>query len=446
MQGIPDWNELTWQEKRGLRFERWLEAPGVAFKDAAAKELYRARVRRYQDVINMKEPDRVPVNLPTGYFPAYYAGYNLKTVMYDYGKQRDAWLKFMYDFGDMDSFSGPGLVLPGPMFDIIGHKLHTWPGHGTPDDTPNYQFIEGEYMKADEYDKLITDPSDFWLRTFMPRQARAFEPLADFMHLNPMIGLPFGTITAFSSPEIREMFRTIWKAGDEVEAWMRITGEVGRTALSLGYPGMGGGMSGAPFDFLTDMLRGTVGIFMDMFRQPEKIHEAIERIVPIVIEQAVTSAEHSLSPLVVMPLHKGERGFMSPKQFETFYWPSFKKVLLGIIEEGLVPMPFAEGNYIPRLEVIQEMPRASMVWYFEFMDMAKAKATVGRNNCICGNLPISVMVTGTAADVREGCRKLIETCAPGGGYILAASASMEKGNMENLHAMFDTAKEYGVYK
>jgi hypothetical protein len=446
MQGIPDWNELTWQEKRGLRFERWLEAPGVAFKDAAAKELYRARVRRYQDVINMKEPDRVPVNLPTGYFPAYYAGYNLKTVMYDYGKQRDAWLKFMYDFGDMDSFSGPGLVLPGPMFDIIGHKLHTWPGHGTPDDTPNYQFIEGEYMKADEYDKLITDPSDFWLRTFMPRQARAFEPLADFMHLNPMIGLPFGTIMAFSSPEIREMFRTIWKAGDEVEAWMRITGEVGRTALSLGYPGMGGGMSGAPFDFLTDMLRGTVGIFMDMFRQPEKIHEAIERIVPIVIEQAVTSAEHSLSPLVVMPLHKGERGFMSPKQFETFYWPSFKKVLLGIIEEGLVPMPFAEGNYIPRLEVIQEMPRASMVWYFEFMDMAKAKATVGRNNCICGNLPISVMVTGTAADVREGCRKLIETCAPGGGYILAASASMEKGNMENLHAMFDTAKEYGVYK
>lgn len=446
MQKPENWKELSWQEKREWRFKRWLDAEGVEFKDAEARELYRKRVKRYQDVFNMKEPDRVPVNLPVGYFPAYHAGYNLKTVMYDYEKQRDAWLKFMYDFGDMDQFSGPGLVLPAPMLDIIGHKLHKWPGHGIPDDTPSYQFIEGEYMLKDEYDHIIQDPADFWLRVFMPRQAKAFEPLANFMHLNPMIGLPFGTIAAFSRPEFKQMMQTIWKAGEEVEKWARITGEVGRTAIKLGYPSTGGGMSGAPFDMLTDMCRGTMGIFRDMFRQPEKIHEAMERLVPIVIECAVNSAENSLAPVIGMPLHKGEKGFMSPKQFEEFYWPSFKKVLLGIIEEGLVPMPFAEGNYIPRLEIIQDMPYASMAWYFEFMDMAAAKKTVGQHNCIIGNLPISIMVTGTPQQVKDGCRKLIEDCAPGGGYVLAASASMDRGNIENLHAMFDTAREYGKYK
>jgi hypothetical protein len=447
MEGIPNWSELTWQEKRKIRFERWLEAPGVEFKNDEARELYRQRVTRFQKVLNMEEPDRVPCNLPTGYFPAYYAGYDLKTVMNDYEKQRDAWLKFMYDFGDMDSFGGPGLVLPAPALEIIGHKIHKWPGHGIADDVASYQFIEGEYMKADEYDWLIRDPSDFWLRCFMPRQAKAFEPWANFMHLNPMIGLPMGTLLGFSTPEMKQMFRTIWAAGDEMRKWMEITGEVRRTALSLGYAQMGGGgFSGAPFDMLTDMLRGTVGIFMDMYRQPEKIHEAMEHLTPIVIEEAIQTADHSLAPVVVMPLHKGERGFMSPKQFEEFYWPTFKKVLLGIIEEGLVPMPFAEGNYIPRLEIIQDMPRASMAWYFEFMDMARAKETVGRNNCIVGNLPISVVVTGTAAQVKEGCRELIETCAPGGGYILAASASMDKGRIENLHAMMDAAKEYGLYK
>ena len=87
-----------------------------------------------------------------------------------------------------------------------------------------------------------------------------------------------------------------------------------------------------------------------------------------------------------------------------------------------------------------------MIWYFEYMDMAQAKKTVGRNNCIAGNLPISIVVTGTAQDVKEGCRQLIETCAPGGGYILSAAASMDQGRIENLHAMMDTAKEYGVYK
>jgi hypothetical protein len=445
MKGVPNWSELNWREKRKIRFERWLAAECVEFKNEEARELYRQRVTRFQKVLNMEEPDRVPCNLPTGYFPAYYAGYDLKTVMNDYEKQRDAWLKFMYDFGDMDSFRGPGLVLPAPALEIIGHKIHKWPGHGIADDVRAYQFVEGEYMKADEYDKLIRDPSDFWLRYFMPRQAKAFEPFADFIHLNPMIGLPMSTLLGFSTPEMKQMFKTIWAAGDEMRKWMETVGEVGRTALSLGYATMGGGMSGAPFDMLTDMLRGTVGIFMDMYRQPEKIHKAMECLTPIVIEQAVRSADLSLAPVVIMPLHKGERGFMSPKQFEEFYWPSFKKVLLGIIEEGLVPMPFAEGNYIPRLEVIQEMPRASMAWYFEYMDMARAKGTVGRNNCIVGNLPISIVVTGTADEVKDGCRRLIEECAPGGGYILAASASMDHGRIENLHAMMDAAKEYGKY-
>jgi len=110
--------------------------------------------------------------------------------------------------------------------------------------------------------------------------------------------------------------------------------------LESGYPGFSsGGFSGAPYDMLTDMARGTTGIMMDMYRQPNKIHEAMERLVPIVIETAVSGAENSLCPVVMMPLHKGEKGFMSPKQFETFYWPTFKKVLLGIINEGLVPRP-----------------------------------------------------------------------------------------------------------
>ena len=171
-----------------------------------------------------------------------------------------------------------------------------------------------------------------------------------------------------------------------------------------------------------------------------------ERITPIIIDDAIKTAEKMLSPVVMMPLHKGDKTFMSQKAFDTFYWPSFKKVLLGLINEGLVPMPFAEGNYIPRLETIADMPPASMMWYFEYMDMAQAKKTVGRTNCIIGNLPISIMAKGTPAEVKEGCRKLIETCAPGGGYILSSSASMDNGDIANLHAMMDAAKEYGVYK
>jgi hypothetical protein len=61
-------------------------------------------------------------------------------------------------------------------------------------------------------------------------------------------------------------------------------------------------------------------------------------------------------------------------------------------------------------------------------------------------VPSSVMCTGTAKDVKEYCRRLIETCAPGGGYLLTGGASVTETCGENLRAMMEAALEYGVYK
>ena len=116
-----------------------------------------------------------------------------------------------------------------------------------------------------------------------------------------------------------------------------------------------------------------------------------------------------------------------------------------MINEGLVPMPFAEGNYEPRLEIIADMPATSVVWYFEVMDMAKAKSILGKVSCIAGNVPASLLVTAAPDAVEEACRRLIEICAPGGGYILTGGAGVSKGNPENLHAMTNAANKYGTY-
>jgi len=137
---------------------------------------------------------------------------------------------------------------------------------------------------------------------------------------------------------------------------------------------------------------------------------------------------------------------MSDKQFRTFYWPTLREVMIGLINEGCVPMPFAEGNYELRLEVIKDLPRGAAIWWFEQMDMAKAKRVLGDTACIAGNLPVAMLYTATPQEVEEACRKLIETCAPGGGYILTGGAYMDQGRGENLHAMMAAAKKYGVYK
>ena len=435
--------DLTWQEKREIRFKKWLN-PGIAFESAEAEKLYGERVTRFIKAIRLEEPDRVPVMLPVEYYPAYYAGGNLKKVMYDYEELRRAWLTFIREF-DMDSFNAPSLVFPGKVLDMIDYKLHKWPGRGLPDNAPSQQFVEGEYMPASEYDALIQDPADYFQRYFLPRTAGAFQAFSKLGHLTPFVAIPASYLVAFGDPEVRIAYQKVLEAGQETLKWATAVAEISQASLSAGLPTVWGGMSGAPFDQIGDFLRGTQGVMMDMFQRPEKLHEAMERLVPIMIEEAVNGADASGCPIIFMPLHKGTGGFMSNRQFETFYWPTFRKVLIGLINEGLVPMPFAEGDYEPRLEIIKHLPRSSTIWFFEQMDMARAKQVVGADNCIAGNVPASVLCTAGPQDVKESCRRLIETCKPGGGYILTAAVHMDKGNPDNLRAMMEAAREYGVY-
>ena len=135
------WAEITPDEKREERFKRWLSPPDVEFSSPEVEKAYKEMVTRFIKVIKLEEPDRVPVMLPAGFFPAYYAGGTLKAAMYDYDELKRAWLKFFNDFEEMDTFGGPGFVLPGKVLDSIDYKLHLWPGHGLADHIPTYQYI-----------------------------------------------------------------------------------------------------------------------------------------------------------------------------------------------------------------------------------------------------------------------------------------------------------------
>jgi len=444
MDTVKNWSDLTPGQKQEERFKRWL-SPDVKFKSPRAEKLYKERVTRFIKAVKLEEGDRVPVMLPAAFYPAHYAGKTLKDVMYDYDILKNSWFKFMNEFGDMDSFGGPGLVLPAKVLDMVDYRMMKWPGHGLADDCPSYQFVEGEYMPPEEYDALIRDPADYLMRYFLPRNMGACAGFSKLAPLTMFVGIPIWYISQFGEPDIRKSYQKLLEAALECSKWLDVVAEISQAALEAGYPSIWGGMNGAPYDLIGDMLRGTAGIMMDMFKRPDKLKKAMERLVPIAINDTVSAAEASDCPIIFMPLHKGTGGFMSNEQFKEFYWPTFKEVMMGLINEGLVPIPFAEGDYEPRLEIIKDMPRASVVWYFERMDMAKAKKVLGDNACIAGNVPISVLCTGTPQEVKEHCQRLIESCAQGGGYILSGSAGMEQGNPDNLRAMMEAAKEYGKF-
>jgi hypothetical protein len=442
-----DWTKLSPEEKRQERLKDYLTPPpGIQFRDARAAKLYTERATRMLQANLCLKPDRVPVSLPTGFYPAYYAGYDFKKVMYDYRACREAWTKFMWDFyDDMDSFGG-GMVTSGRALDLMDNVNYAWPGHGIGDNATTYQFKEAEYIKASELADYIRDPSDFGFRVLTPRTVRALEALQHFPALNGILAIPLEMAMPFSRPDVRESFRKLIAAGEELEKQQKENMILFRDCLAAGFPMGRGGMGTAPFDLIADILRGTQGVSYDMYRQPERVLEAVEVITKLEIHRLIESVNAMGGTTVTFPLHKGDDKFMSIKQFEKFYWPSLRKVVEALIAEGIMVHLFAEGSYNQRLEYLGDFPKGWVTWLFDQTDMAKAKKLVGQTCCISGNVPASLMVTGTPQQVRESCRKLIEDCAPGGGYILAGGCqATETKNPDNFRVFMETAEKYGRY-
>lgn len=438
-------------EKQEAYFEQLLspkdaEGNDLQFQSPEAKANYKARITRVKDAVQMKKlPDRVPVTILPSTFPYLNAGMTVEEAMYDYEKCTAAFKDFMLEF-EPDIHIGASMPGPGKFYEILDYQLYEWPGHGVASEH-SYQCIEGEYMKPEEYDLLMADPSFYFRNFYLPRVFGTFDGfkmLPPWTSILEMYGLAFNFVP-FALPPVQKTLKSLFEAGEEALKWAGAMGASEAELTSLGYANILGGFTKAPFDVIGDTLRGTRGIMLDIYRRPEKLLAAMDSLTPIMISMGVSAAQQTGNPQIFMPLHKGADGFLSDEQFKKFYWPTFRQVMMGLIEEGCIPFPALEGHWDSRLDVVQDVPPGTTMWMVDQSDMANAKATLGQNACLIGNVPSSMLGLGTPEDVTEYVKNLIDTCAPGGGFIVSNGAFFDEAKPENVKAMVDTAKEYGVY-
>lgn len=402
------------------------------------------REKRINDAIALREPDRVPVMFIFGFFPARVSGITFEEAMYDYDKTMQAWIKAMVEF-QPDAYDDPFTSrFFGRILERLNYKQFRWPGHGVRSNL-SFQYVEDEYMKADEYDAFLSDPTDFMLRKYWPRifgSLRAFENLFSIPGLYSYSG--FGKLATLDTPEMAKALEDLMAAAKEARRMLSGSAEYGGKMKELGFPPQFGAMVHAPFDVISDFLRGTVGAMLDMYRNPGKLLEAVEQIYPVMFQNGLGAKRNGI-PRIFMPLHKGIGSFMSPDQFKTFYWPTLRKLILAFIDEGLNPFVFWEGDCTSRLELIGDIPRGKVVYMFESTNIFKAKEILGDVVCIRGNVPLSILLAGTPNDVKDYCKKLIDVVGKGGGFIMDASTNLDDAKPENLKAMVDFTKEYGRY-
>ena len=215
---------------------------------------------------------------------------------------------------------------------------------------------------------------------------------------------------------------------------------------AMGYPTVDGGNASVPFDFLGDSLRGTRGISTDMFKQPEKLMEALEWATPLMIQRGIASARMGNAPIVGFALHKGSDPYMSEEHFQHFYWGPWKKLMMAFINEGIIVRGGCQGFHNKRLPTYATMPKGKVYWNIGYgTDIARAKELLGGIACISGGITADILSYGTPEEVSKHCRQVLDIAAPGGGYIFATSNTDRSAKVENVKAMIDTVKKYGVY-
>lgn len=416
---------------------------------AENQKRYEEKSRRVTDAIALREPDRVPVKPPAGLFPIYNAGYTVAEVIYDTTliKMRNAAVKYLNDF-DPDSApdtmynyagEGPGLELSRP-------KNMRWAGMPGKviDDNSIQQFIEYPLLLDDEFEEFFSDRTGWMLRKAAPRTSELLEPLK-ILSGGAVFGSAQEIAAQFSTPQFKEMMETLWKLDAFYKAYHKRAAELDEEIRHLGYPNFSGGMAAVPFDAYSDFLRGTLLSLADLYTNTAYVERYIDEEIEKTVAMIRSTKGQNEGQHIFMPLHKGMDGFMSDAHYRKYYWKHLQQIILAIIESGKVPYIYTEGKYNSRLDCLSEVPSGKVFYHFEDVDMAAAKKKLGGIACIAGGFPATLLDWGKPEEVRDAVKRLLDDCAPGGGFIFETSCGLGKCKPQNVVAMFETLEEYGKY-
>ena len=413
------------------------------------KQTYESRAKRMRDAIALQEPDCIPVMPNVQCFPYFHAGYTMADILYDTDmvKAKDALFRYLDEF-QPDAVFGHSYVNigQGPIMELAAPKTMRWagmPGQLVEDDSI-HQFIEFPILEDDEFDEFCKDPSRWALCKGMPRSAGVLEPLASFDPHGIGVFNNYGPAAAvFSSPEFKKMIETLWKINALSEELSAKSRKLDQEIEEHGYPIPATGMAMVPFDNYSDFYRGTLNASYDLYEHPDVIKAFCEEQLESTLQSVRFQAQLMPGKMVFMPLHKGMEGFMSDEHYREFYWCHLQTIINTIIDAGMVPFIYTEGKYDSRLECLKEVPKGKVFYSFEEINFAEAKRVLGDTAAIMCGVSSFLLTYGTKEQIIDETKRIIDICAPGGGFVLSSNMGLDYAKPENLAAMIETARTYG---
>ena len=260
-----------------------------------------------------------------------YSGGDLVSAQWNLEELRPAFDKVCRDFPD-DTTPNSAFRLP-LHYTILGSKGIVRSSSGF------LQHPEISSMEPDEYDEYTADPYKFICETILPR-------LYTELDTDPV-----------NKALVLSKAYKAWS--DSMTKVAGINSEMNQKYGHWTAPAGSCCFTEAPMDFLADFLRSFTGITKDVRRVPQKLEEACEATLPLMLKLG-TQKNPSYLGRTHMPLHMAP--FMREKDFERLWWPSFKKLCDKIAAQGQPLSFFCEHDFMRYLDYLQELPENTAFW------------------------------------------------------------------------------------
>jgi SNF family Na+-dependent transporter len=292
------------------------------------EKLYQERLRRFVTALNNGKPDRVPVRPFAAEFTGRHAGYTCQQLSQNYPDAFEAMIQCCKDY-DWDAVPASMVYVWTGITDAAGVKYYGVPGVNMSADF-GFQYREppeGEsFMREDEYDRLIDDPTAFLYEVWLPRASRRIQSAGD------PVTLQHNAALVSAAMAVTQYFNAF---GPHCA---RLRGEVGM-------PGAIAGIFKAPLDIIGDKMRGYLGLTMDLIERPEKVKKACEALMPHLFWVANATADPCSQLPVGYWMHRGCVPFVRPETFDDLYWPTVRPIIEELWRNGHQTMFYAEGKW-----------------------------------------------------------------------------------------------------
>lgn len=391
--------------------------------------LYDARLRRYLTAMHGGMPDMIPIRPFVAEFTGTYAGYDCQQLAHDYSMAFEAACRCAADF-DWDAVVANMVYVWTGLTQAMGLKYYGVPGIDIPP-TTGFQYREppenNAFMRPDEYDALIEDPTGFLYNVWWPRVSRHGAAPGQPASMESTLALVKGGMA---------MWKYFCDFGPQIE----------RLKNECGMPSAIAGIFKAPMDIIADKLRGYLGLVEDLFERRDKVVAACEALMPHLAQVARMSAGPGRQVPIGYWMHRGGVPFVSFDVFENIYWATTKPIIEQLWSEGYQTLFYAEGKWDHHLKSFATLPEGSIVYHVDQGDIYKTHEVLGEKFCISGGLSNVLLAFGSPDEVRAECKKIIDGVARDGRYIMDAGAIVQNdAKVENIRAMTDFTREYGVY-